>query len=296
MEMDLCRVAPPLDPGDGADSGRAGRGPKNVRERARGLEQSNFEAALEKFRRVQAVRETVAVHYRIGACLEGLGRFKEAVVAYDGAIALGSGGDSNNAESIKAARAKVVDLTRRIPQLTITLSEAPPSDLAVEIDHESVSPSLFRTPIPLDPGPHVITATASGAAPFRADLTLASGARISLAIPLSPPRGRASWSSPRKPEEPVAQPSPPSPSNGRRNRGRRWSWFARRRGGRRSLATRRHLRSSSGVPGWPLSEQPRNGATCHPKSRDQRRRDRCRAGGRGGRRRWGGGLLSFFRG
>lgn len=147
-------------------------------------EHSNFEAALEKYRRVQAVRETVAVRYRIGACLEALGRFKEAIAAYEGAIALGSGGDPNNAESIKAARAKVVDLTKRSPQLSLTLSETAPPDASVELDREVVPPAMLRKPMPIDPGTHVVSATAPGATPFRTELTLAEGAHLALVIPL----------------------------------------------------------------------------------------------------------------
>ncbi len=147
-------------------------------------EHSNFEAALEKYRRVQAVRETVAVRYRVGACLEALGRFKEAIAAYEGAIALGSGGDANNAESIKAARAKVADLTKRSPQLSLTLADTAPPNATVELDREVVPPAMLRTPMPIDPGTHVVSASAPGAAPFRTELTLAEGAHLALVIPL----------------------------------------------------------------------------------------------------------------
>jgi hypothetical protein len=147
-------------------------------------EHASFEAALEKYRRVQAVRETVAVRYRIGACLEALGRLKEAMAAYEGAIALGSGGDPNNAEAIKAARAKVADLAKRLPQLTISLSEPAPPGAEVALDREGVPAAMLRTPISVDPGTHAVSATAPGAAPFHTELTLAEGAHLALTIPL----------------------------------------------------------------------------------------------------------------
>ncbi|MEO6419320.1 MAG: hypothetical protein ABIP39_07950, partial [Polyangiaceae bacterium] len=148
-------------------------------------EHAQYEAALEKFRRVQAVRETVAVRYRVGACLEALGRFKEAVAAYEGAIALGSGGDPNNAESIRAARVKVADLAKRSPSLSLTLSGTAPAGAAVELDREAVPPQALGTAIPVDPGTHVVSATAPGATPFRTELTLAEGAHLALVIPLA---------------------------------------------------------------------------------------------------------------
>lgn len=147
-------------------------------------EQGHFEAALEKFRRVQAVRETVAVRYRIGACLEALGRLKEAVPAYEGAIALGSGGDPSNAESITAARAKLADLAKRIPQLSLNVSETAPRGVEVELDHAVIPAAALDAPISVDPGTHVVSATAPGAVPFRTELTLDEGAHLALAIPL----------------------------------------------------------------------------------------------------------------
>src|ERR1700733_8556393 len=49
-------------------------------EALRDEEASRFPEALEKFRRVRAVRDTAAVEYRIGSCYEGLGR---RAAAYD---------------------------------------------------------------------------------------------------------------------------------------------------------------------------------------------------------------------
>ena len=147
-------------------------------------ERGDFEVALEKFRRVQSVRETVAVRYRIGTCLDALGRLKEALVSYEGAIALGSGHDPSNAESIEVARAKVADLAKRIPQLSLTVSEPARPDVEIELDREVVRGAALRAPILVDPGPHVVTATAPGAAAFRTEINLAEGAHLSLAIPL----------------------------------------------------------------------------------------------------------------
>ena len=183
-------------------------------------EHGNFEVALEKFRRVQAVRETVAVRYRVGACLEALGRLKEASVAYEGAIALGSGGDPSNAESIKAARAKVADIGKRMPQLSLIVSETAPPGVEVELDHEVVPAAALRAPILVDPGPHVVSANAPGATPFRTDLALAEGAHLSLAIPLVVPPPAI------VPPPPIAPPKKEVPPDSSEHRPNVAGWIA----------------------------------------------------------------------
>src|SRR3954463_7695150 len=63
-------------------------------------EGKHFDVALEKFRRVQGVRDTIAIRYRIGACLEGLGRLHEASEAF-AQVARGGTGAADDAEILR---------------------------------------------------------------------------------------------------------------------------------------------------------------------------------------------------
>jgi hypothetical protein len=158
-------------------------------------EQGRFAAALEKFRRVQRVRDTVPVRYRLGSALEGLGKIALAVDAYASAIRLGN---STNAEPevVRAAQARVDALSPRHAHLTLRDPSGSLADAEVSVDGERVDPQALAD-LPVDPGTHVVTATAKGARPFRAPVTVSEGARLEVPITL----------------EPVAPPPPPAPAS-----------------------------------------------------------------------------------
>jgi hypothetical protein len=182
-------------------------------------EDKHFDVALEKFRRVQAVKDTVPVRYRIGACLEGLARLKLALAAYEGAAQLGEA-DPQFAEIVSASRERIAELRARMPALTIRLAADAPADAEVELDHEKVPAQTLEKPIPLDPGPHEVSASAKGALPFRTQLTLTHGAHVSLVIPLEPKNGN---DDPRD----HAGDDPPVTSSSRRT----WGWVTLGAGG-----------------------------------------------------------------
>jgi hypothetical protein len=150
-----------------------------------------FAAALEKYKRVQAIRDTVNVRYRIGAALEGLGRIARAVDAYDSAVKLGVD-NGTDAEVVRGAQGRLDVLRPRIAHLLIHV--ATPSVLGprveVQVDSEPIATQALGD-VAVDPGPHVVTASARGARPFRAQITLSEGGRagvpIALELEVAPP-------------------------------------------------------------------------------------------------------------
>jgi hypothetical protein len=144
-------------------------------------EARRFEVALDAFRRVRDVRDTAPVEYRIGTCLEGLGRLTEAMSAYDGAVRLGEG-DIAQADLVAGSRERADVLSKRVAHLSLTPSSHAPPDAEMRVDGT-------RRPagdVVLDPGSHRVEATASGAPPFQSDITLPEGGRLSLTVPLDP--------------------------------------------------------------------------------------------------------------
>ena len=148
-------------------------------------EAKNYEVALEKYKRVQAVKDTAQVRYRIASSLEGLGKWRQAQQAYDGAAEMAAK-EPKEGELARAARERSADLQRRMPQLTLTLSSKTPPGAEIEIDHQKVSESALREPLPLDPGPHDVNATAPGVPAFHTAITMNEGARLSIVVPLDP--------------------------------------------------------------------------------------------------------------
>jgi hypothetical protein len=141
--------------------------------------------ALEKFRRVRDVRDTAAIEYRIGLCEEGLGRLVAAGASYGSAIRLGEG-DTPTQAVTAAARERLASLQQRIGHLTLNTPVQAPTDEEIMVD--GTVPTSLRE-IPLDPGPHVITARATGRVPFRSEITLLEGGTQTVSIPLPPASG-----------------------------------------------------------------------------------------------------------
>jgi hypothetical protein len=148
-------------------------------------EAGRFDTALEKYRRVQHVKDTVPVRYRIGTCLEGLGKWREASRSYQSAIELGAG-NPKELDVVKAAKDKNASLESRMPRLTLTPSDKAPATLEVEVDGAVVDNKELRTPMALDPGAHEVSATAPGATPFKTQFTVTEGSKMAVVLPLDP--------------------------------------------------------------------------------------------------------------
>jgi hypothetical protein len=173
-----------------------------------------FDTALDKYRRVGAVKDTANVRYRMATCLEALGRRAEALSSYQAAARL-SDGDRTQAEVFRAASEHAGQLDRVVPRLTIVLPAGAPVETQVRVDDSPVDAAALHDAMPLEPGTHTISATAPGDAPFRTAVTLGEGGRVSITVDLSPiaPRPAASASA-AVPGTPPAGSDVPRPSHG----------------------------------------------------------------------------------
>jgi len=170
-----------------------------------------YDSALEKFRRVAAVRNTANVRYRIASCLDALGHLAEAMGDYEQTARIGEG-DRSAADAVRAASARAAQLDRIVPRLILVLPPDAPPQTQVRVDDAPVDAASLRDALPLDPGHHTIAATAPGDAPFRTGVTLPEGSRVSISVTLVP-------ATPPAPEPPaqttgtatVETPAPPPP-------------------------------------------------------------------------------------
>jgi hypothetical protein len=160
--------------------------------------------ALDKFRRVRAVRDTAAVEYRIGTCQEGLGDPVGAFGTYRAARQL-AGDDPQAADLARAASDRLQALGARIARLTLVLPGNAPPDIEVQVDDQPVPPAALADALPLAVGHHVVRAAAPGMAPFRSEIVLAEGAQVSIAVSLE---AQAPAPPPPPPPAPAPGPSP----------------------------------------------------------------------------------------
>jgi hypothetical protein len=152
-----------------------------------------FDTALEKFQRVQAVKDTANVRYRIATCLEALGRRAEALSNFEATVRLAEG-DKTAAEAARASAARIDQLDRVVPRLKVVLPPDAPPETEVRVDDLPIAADALRNPIPLDPGHHTISANALGRVPYRTGVTLPEGGTVTITValpPLTPPAADA---------------------------------------------------------------------------------------------------------
>lgn len=128
----------------------------------------NWTAALQAFREVGQVRMTPQVRFHIAVCEENLGRLVAALGGYELALSdAAQVGPDFKAE----VEENVSKLRARIPKLVIDRGEGA-SAAAIELDGVAVGDSSVGVEVPLDPGPHAVTAKAPNRRPFESTVIL----------------------------------------------------------------------------------------------------------------------------
>ena len=148
-------------------------------------EQGRYADAITKYRRVLLVRDTPNIRYRIGASLERLGKLVQAADSYEAAVKLGTAsGTTADADVARASRERISAIAPKLAHLTLRVPSAPPgTEVTVDGEPARAEPATERA---VDPGTHVVAASAPGRRPFRSSVDLTEGARVELPIVLEP--------------------------------------------------------------------------------------------------------------
>jgi len=168
------------------------------------LEQAgNWTAALHAFREVGQVRMTPQVRFHIAVCEENLGRLVAALGGYE--LALADAEKVGN-EFKGEVEENVTKLRARIPKLVIDRGPGAGS-AAIELDGVAVGDSSVGVEVPLDPGPHAVTAKAPNRKPFEASVTLKEQETTHLEVKLEelPPELLRSAGGPPAPDKPPSK-------------------------------------------------------------------------------------------
>lgn len=143
-----------------------------------------FRDAAERFRKAIAIKDTPGMRFHLARCEEEQGALVEALVEYDRARELlDSGIKAPDVERLlPEARQRVQN---KVASVTLRLPEGV-NDASVELDGKALSTSVLGVPIPVNPGKHRLTATASGRTSFAADVDLSVGEARQVAVELPP--------------------------------------------------------------------------------------------------------------
>jgi tetratricopeptide (TPR) repeat protein len=140
----------------------------------------NWGKALELYREVGQVKLTPQVRYHIATCEENLGKLVAALGGYELALA-----DADQVgEAFKQdVTQQIEQLRARIPKLVIQRGEGAEA-ATIMLDGVELGASSIGVEVPIDPGPHAVTANAPGYEDFMDTVSLDEEQRKVLKITL----------------------------------------------------------------------------------------------------------------
>jgi hypothetical protein len=146
----------------------------------------DWAGALALLKEVAAVKSTPQVRFNMALCEEKLGRLVAALGDYELAAA---DARAEKAEQVaEEVETRLEALHARIPKLTVKRGAGADTAI-VAVDGVSLGDQVLGSPMPADPGPHTVEATAPGFKPFRQSIRLAEqqSQTVELVLEAEPP-------------------------------------------------------------------------------------------------------------
>ena len=138
-----------------------------------------YEAALARFRESATQRPTAGNRFHVGYCLEMTGKLAAALVEYDAVTELAR--DQKKPEILAATTTRLEGLRPRVPRLTLKATLPPGGEVLV--DGNLVTD--LTTPVPVDPGPHIVTADAPEHEGFKKTVDLPEKSNVTVDVVLA---------------------------------------------------------------------------------------------------------------
>ena len=145
------------------------------------MAKGDYANACKKLEGSQSLDPGPGTQFNLALCYEKSGRSASAWAAYLEAAAAYRASDK---EWEAKARTRAAQLAPTLAKVTITAPNAP-TDLKITRDGKSITSSEIGTAIPLDPGHHVIEATAPHRTKFSSAFELAAGASRTVDVVLT---------------------------------------------------------------------------------------------------------------
>jgi hypothetical protein len=171
------------------------------------LDRKDYPTAVDRFRRADSLYHVPTVALGLANAEIGIGKLVNALATYSRIVREGVPAKAPPAfaKAVADARKALDALTPRIPSVIITVRG--PSDAKVTIDGADVPAAALEVKRPVDPGAHVVRATAPGCTASEVTLTLLEGKAeaVTLELKLERPEVAAAPVVP----PPVVVPPPP---------------------------------------------------------------------------------------
>ncbi|WP_437671116.1 hypothetical protein [Sorangium sp. So ce131] len=171
-----------------------------------------FAEACPKFAASQRLDPGYGTQWNLADCLERLGRTASAWAAFREAADMASRSGQADREA-KAVR-RAADLEKKLERLAVAVA-APEPGLVVKRNGAVLDAGAWGAPLPVDPGKHVVEATAPGKKPFTVEAqTAGPGQIVTVEVPSLEPAPEAAVPPPSGPVLAPTAPSPPLADDG----------------------------------------------------------------------------------
>lgn len=164
----------------------------------------NCADALKIFKEVAEVKSTPQVRIHIAKCEEKTGDYIRALGSYR--LTLTEAEEKKLADIIQAAKDSIAALEPKIPALTIERGEGA-TVAPIQFDDHTLGATEVGVAMPVNPGPHVISASTDGRQPFRAELNVSDGEKKTVVVKLLPIEAPPDVTAPPEPTTPPEKPT-----------------------------------------------------------------------------------------
>ncbi|HXK17529.1 MAG TPA: hypothetical protein VNG33_06995 [Polyangiaceae bacterium] len=170
--------------------------------------------ACAKFRESDRLDPAVGTTFNIADCEERLGHVATAWTLFDEVAQRLPAADKRRAVSQKRAAA----LEPRLPKLSVKLAAGAPDGTRVTRDGVELGPASLGTPLPIDPGEHVVVVSAPGRAERPFKLIVSEREIRALEVAPAEPSAAPVETKPKEPQQPLG-PAPAAEQHGSRTLG-----------------------------------------------------------------------------
>ncbi len=141
----------------------------------------NYAAACPKFAASQRLDPGVGTMLNLADCYEKSGMTASAWAAFREASSAARGSGSREREQVARDRADALE--KKLARLTIIVDAKDGRDLQVKRDGTALDPAALGGPMPVDPGKHVIEASAPGKQKWTETVDVRPAAQMTLRVP-----------------------------------------------------------------------------------------------------------------
>lgn len=175
---------------------------------AAALQNGDTNGAIDKLERAYQIMRLPTVGLYSARALAKGGRLVDAAERYVDVTRWSGPSDARQAQAQADAARERDELLPRIPNVTLVIEGANPSDVTVTLDGHAVLAALVGAPQPIDPSHHVAKAT-RGTESVEQPFDIAEGQNLSVSLKL----GAAPAAAAAPPPAPVASPAVTAPTS-----------------------------------------------------------------------------------